>query len=91
VLVEAIAEGGRLPSDVWKGMRGIHGYQGATGVIQFDEKGDVGKFPRTYVVDNGRLADYDRALEEKRDEILRRIEELNRSRGRAAAADAEGQ
>lgn len=91
VLVEAIAEGGRMPSDVWKGLRGIHGYQGATGVIQFDEKGDVGKFPRTYVVDNGQLADYDRALEEKRQEILRRIEELNRSRGRAAAADAEGQ
>ena len=88
VLVEAIAEGGRLPSDVWKGMRGIHGYQGATGVIQFDEKGDVGKFPRTYVIEGGELVDYDRAMEDKRQEILRRIEDLNRSRRRQAAADA---
>jgi len=85
VLAEAIAEGGHLPSDVWKGMRGIHGFLGATGVIQFDEKGDVGKFPRTYVIENGQLVDYEKAVDDKRQEILRRIEELNRSRARSAA------
>ena len=87
VLTEAIAAGGHLPSEVWRGMRGIHGYQGATGVIQFDEKGDVGKFPRTYVIENGQLVDYDKAMEDKRQEILRRIEQLNRSRARAASKD----
>lgn len=88
VLVEAIAEGGRRPSEVWKGMRGIHGYHGATGVIQFDEKGDVGKFPRTYVVSEGELMDYDQAMEDKRQEILSRIDQLNRRNRQAAGASA---
>ncbi len=80
VLVAAMEEGGTRPSDVWKGMRGIKGYKGATGVIQFNEKGDVGKFPRTYVVDGGELVDYEEAVEAKRQEILSRINQLNRSR-----------
>lgn len=80
VLVAAMEEGGTRPSDVWKGMRGIKGYKGATGIIQFNEKGDVGKFPRTYVVDGGELVDYEEAVEAKRQEILSRIGQLNRSR-----------
>lgn len=80
VLVEAMQEGGTRPNDLWKGMRSIRDFQGASGVIQFDERGDVSKFPRTYVVENGELVDYDRAVEEKRQEILQRIEQLNRNR-----------
>jgi branched-chain amino acid transport system substrate-binding protein len=79
VLVEAMREGGTTPSDLWKGMRSIRNYQGASGTIQFDERGDVSKFPRTYVVEDGALVDYDRAVEEQRQEILRRIEQLNRA------------
>lgn len=79
VLVEAMREGGTRPNDVWKGMRSIRNFPGASGVIQFDERGDVSKFPRTYVVENGELVDYERAMEEKRQEILRQIEQINRS------------
>jgi branched-chain amino acid transport system substrate-binding protein len=80
VLVEAMEEGGTRPNDLWKGMRSIRNFPGATGVIQFDERGDVSKYPRTFVVEGGELVDYDRALEAKREELLRRIQELNRAR-----------
>ena len=79
VLVEAMREGGTRPDDVWKGMRSIRNFQGASGVIQFDERGDVGKYPRTFVVRNGELVDYERAVEAERQEILRRIEQLHRA------------
>jgi hypothetical protein len=79
VLVEAMQEGGTRPNDLWKGMRSIRNFQGASGVIQFDERGDVSKFPRTYVVEGGVLVDYERAVDEQRTEILRRIEQLNRA------------
>lgn len=80
VLVEAMREGGTRPNDLWKGMRSVRNFQGASGVIQFDERGDVSKFPRTYVVEDGELVDYERAVDEQRQEILRRIEQLNRAR-----------
>jgi len=80
VLAQALVEGGRSPSDVWRGMRSIRELRGPSGLIQFDEKGDVSKFPRVYVVEDGGLVDYEEAVDEKRQEILRRIEQLNRRR-----------
>lgn len=80
VLVEAMEEGGTRPNDLWKGMRSIRNFVGASGVIQFDERGDVSKYPRTFVVEDGELVDYDQALEAKRQELLQRIQELNRAR-----------
>jgi branched-chain amino acid transport system substrate-binding protein len=85
VLVQAMQDGGTRPDDLWRGMRSIRNFTGASGVIQFDERGDVSKFPRTFVVDDGQLVDYERAVEEQRQEILRRIEQLNRSRARTGA------
>ncbi len=85
VVIQALNEGGRSPRDLWKGMRSIRNYHGASGMIQFDEKGDVGKFPRTYLIEDGQLVDYEKAVEDKRQEILRRIDQLNRSRGAAAS------
>lgn len=82
VLAQALVEGGRSPSDVWRGMRSIRELRGPSGLIQFDEKGDVSKFPRVYVVEDGGLVDYEEAVDEKRQEILRRIEQLNRRRAR---------
>lgn len=82
VIAQALIDGGRTPSDVWRGMRTIRELRGPSGLIQFDEKGDVAKYPRVYVVEDGTLVDYEQAVEEKRGEILRRIEELNRSRAR---------
>ncbi|MFP3941730.1 MAG: ABC transporter substrate-binding protein [Thermoanaerobaculia bacterium] len=39
----------------WEGLRSLSGYRGVTGVIQFDEQGNVGQFPRVWVVEEGRL------------------------------------
>lgn len=67
--------GGRRPSHFWQGMRGITSFPGVTGPIQFDEQGDVQKFPRVYVIRNGDFVDYDRVLAERR----RELEERRRS------------
>ena len=40
---------------LWEGLRSLSGYEGVTGVIQFDEQGNVGQFPRVWVVEQGRL------------------------------------
>lgn len=80
VLAQALEDGGRTPNDLWRGMRSIRELRGPSGLIQFDEKGDVAKFPRVYVVEDGQLVDYEEAVDEKRQEILRRIGELNRRR-----------
>lgn len=73
-----IEGGGRRPSNFWQGMRGITSFPGVTGPIQFDEQGDVQKFPRVYVIRNGEFVDYDRVLSERRrvlEERRRAIEE----------------
>jgi len=80
VLAQALEDGGRTPNDLWRGMRSIRELRGPSGLIQFDEKGDVAKFPRVYVVEDGQLVDYEEAVDDKRQEILRRIGELNRRR-----------
>ncbi|HEX2164308.1 MAG TPA: ABC transporter substrate-binding protein [Thermoanaerobaculia bacterium] len=87
VLVAAIEEVDGSPRDLWQGLRGLRNYHGATGVVQFDERGDVGKYPRTYVIDEGALSDYEETLEEKRQELLRQIEQINRA---ARAAGGSG-
>lgn len=70
--------GGRLPSDVWKGIKGLGEYEGVTGPIQFDGRGDVGKFPRVFIIEGGRLQDYDEVIESKRRELLERLERIRR-------------
>ena len=79
VYAQALIEGGgSAPSEFWRGMRSITGFDGVTGAIQFDEKGDVQKFPRVYIVENGELLDYDRVLEERRQDLSNRMRELER-------------
>lgn len=88
VYARALVEGGgRRPSDVWQGMKGLTNFPGVTGAIQFDEQGDVQKFPRVYVVRDGEFIDYDsvleerrQALEQRRRELERRMRELERQR-----------
>ncbi len=75
VLVEALKKAGStLPIDFVKGMVAITDFAGVTGTIQFDEKGDVNKFPRVYIIKEGVPIDYERYLEElrKKLETLRR-------------------
>lgn len=77
VLAQAIAgNSSGVASDLWKSMRSLRDYTGVTGAVQFDERGDVQKFPRVYVVQNGNLVDYVREIEEKRKELLERLRRL---------------
>jgi len=77
VLAEALKRAGRAAaSEVWKGMRQIQNFPGVTGIIQFDERGDVQKFPRIYTVSGGKLVDYDRYVERRREELLREMQQL---------------
>lgn len=83
VLSAGIAQsGGEFASELWSGLRALRDYQGVTGTLQFNERGDVQKFPRVYVVNEGRLVDYEKEIERKRREImekLRRLEQQQRS------------
>lgn len=78
VLAQALEEGGSIKTDFWKAIRSLRDFAGATGTIQFDERGDVQKFPRVYVVDDGVLVDYEARVEAKRKELLDRLRELER-------------
>ncbi|MGD2114377.1 MAG: penicillin-binding protein activator [Acidobacteriota bacterium] len=97
IYARALREGGRRPSQFWQGMRGISGFPGVTGTIQFDEQGDVQKFPRVYVIQEGQFVDYDkvleerrRALEERRRALERRMRELERQRRALDEGGGEG-
>ena len=84
VLVEGVKSGDKLATDLWQEVRGLRDFTGVTGTIQFDERGDVQKFPRVYVVEDGSLKDFEKDIEQRRREIverLRRLEEAQRRRG----------
>ncbi len=83
VLAAAIEQsGGEFPSELWSGLRGLRDFQGVTGMLQFDERGDVQKFPRVFVINEGRLVDYKKEIELKRKEIMERLRELEERRRR---------
>ena len=44
-LAEAMKAERSNARELWQGLRGLSGYQGVTGVIQFDEQGNVGPVP----------------------------------------------
>ncbi|MCB1032566.1 MAG: ABC transporter substrate-binding protein [Acidobacteria bacterium] len=69
VLYEAMKKGGDKGSSFWKGMRGVKDLPGVTGPLQFDEKGDVAKYPRVYFLLEGQAVDHANWVEKKRDEI----------------------
>lgn len=72
----------RAPGEMLKGLRSLGlEYSGVTGGIQFDERGDVGQFPRVYIYQDGAFVDYDKVREEKRKELL---DKLRRIRGEQA-------
>lgn len=76
VMAQASLEPSGVPSEFWKGIRSLGDYQGVTGAITFDQKGDVGKFPRVYVVQDGKLVNFDAVLEERKREIQERRQQL---------------
>jgi branched-chain amino acid transport system substrate-binding protein len=79
ILVEAYRQGGTSGLSFWKGMRNIHEYAGVTGSLQFDEKGDVGKFPHVYVVTEGRAVDVEQQRQKQIEEARRKMREIEES------------
>lgn len=76
ILVEAVRDGNKTASTFWKGLRNLREYPGVTGIIQFDEKGDVSKFPRVYVVADGRAVDREQERQRQLEEARRKIQEI---------------
>mgnify|MGYP006171605513 CR=1 FL=1 len=74
VAAEALEES-RLPSDMWQALRSLD-YAGVTGQIQFDERGDIGKFPRVYQIQDGRLIDYEAISRQRMEELQRRRQQI---------------
>ena len=72
-----------IPGEVKKGLRdAIKDFPGVTGSIQFDDLGDVRKFPRLYIIDKIDsdliLVDYNDRVRRKQEEIKKRREALKR-------------
>lgn len=78
VLAEAAKSGDFMPSEFWSKIRSLRDFEGATGTVQFDERGDVQKFPRVYVVNNGALIDYEAEVERRRKALLQRLRDLEK-------------
>jgi branched-chain amino acid transport system substrate-binding protein len=85
VIAAAVVGRPALPSEVPKGLRDIKDFPGVTGGIQFNDKGDVLKYPRVYIIKDGVLFDYGKlvqqqqeAMKEKREELRRKLEEIQR-------------
>ncbi|MEM6795718.1 MAG: ABC transporter substrate-binding protein [Acidobacteriota bacterium] len=80
VLAAAIEGRPVIAGEVKKGLRdAIKDFPGVTGSIQFDDKGDVRKFPRLYVIGSDLLlVDYNERVRKKQEEIKKRREALQR-------------
>jgi branched-chain amino acid transport system substrate-binding protein len=90
VLAQALREGGPMPTDFWKSVRGLRDFVGVTGNVQFDERGDVQKYPRVYVIQNGNLIDYEKEVEKQRQELLERLRRLEDAQRRRALEGSGG-
>jgi branched-chain amino acid transport system substrate-binding protein len=90
VLAQALREGGPVPTDFWKSVRGLRDFTGVTGTIQFDERGDAQKFPRVYVIESGNLVDYEKEVEKRRRELLDRLRRLEDAQRRRALEGSGG-
>jgi branched-chain amino acid transport system substrate-binding protein len=70
--------------DLYKELRNLHDFVGAAGPVQFDEKGDVGKFPRVYAIKDGELVDFESVIEEQKRVLQKKLEDLRRRQREAA-------
>ncbi len=82
VLFEAMNKGGDRASSFWQGMRSVKDLPGVTGPLQFDEKGDVAKYPRVYFLLEGQAVDHANWVEKKRRELHDAMEKLREDRRR---------
>ncbi len=91
VLAVALEARHSLASELPRGLRdAVKEFPGVTGSIQFDENGDVTKFPRVYIIGKDLLLyDYSKRIEEDRirlkemqEELQRKLDELRSSAAR---------
>lgn len=92
MVIGSVVRGGEIHSsrDFYQELRNLRDFVGAAGPVQFDEKGDVGKFPRVYAIEGGELVDFEIVVEERKREIQERLRELQRRQREAASRAAEG-
>ncbi len=78
VLAVALEARHGMPGELPRGLRDeIKEHPGVTGSIQFDEGGDVRKFPRVYGIGQDlALYDYSKRVEQERADLIKRQEEL---------------
>jgi branched-chain amino acid transport system substrate-binding protein len=72
-LLATALERSRGPADVWSAMRGLSGYEGVTGSIQFDEGGAAAAFPRVHVVSGGEVRELTEMGDRQRRDLFRRL------------------
>ncbi len=78
VIAAALEGRPALPNEVPGGLRDIEDFLGVTGSIQFNEKGDVLKYPRVYIISDGVLYDYGKRAQQQRDQLKMKREELKK-------------
>lgn len=76
VLARTVAKEKAVPWDIWEGLKGLSGYRGVTGFIQFDEQGNAGQFPRVYVVEHGKVDEFENLREGVKRRFVRRVARL---------------
>ncbi len=74
VLIEGIKLGGTFTEELYKGLRSLSNFQGATGMISFTAQGEVTKYPRIYFIHGGQPIDYMEFKENERKKILEQLE-----------------
>lgn len=82
VLAAALAQGRpTLPSELPRALRAVEDFPGVTGILRFNERGEVTKFPNVYIIrDDLKPYDYAKLLQEKQDRIDQIKQELDRLR-----------
>lgn len=80
VIAQALDGRPALTTEVPKGLRdNIVDFPGVTGTIQFNEKGDVQRYPRIYIIGKDLLLhDYNERVRQQQEEIRRKREELKK-------------
>lgn len=88
VIAAALEGRPALSTEVPKGLReNIIDFPGITGTIQFNEKGDVQRYPRIYIIGkdlllqdfNERVRQQQEEIRRKREELKRRLDEINQN------------
>ncbi len=86
VLAAAAAAGGDDPEALRRALATLPAMEGVTGPLRFDERGELARLPRVYVVDDRRLLDYERELEARTRAFLERLREIGPPSGPPDAA-----